>query len=148
MKHTTLTSCSTALLQIKAAFGGTAAGGSYYQFSATNTSPKTCAINGYPKLAFFAPNAAGGAGAGSSVEMSVTNSGASPTTLKLKTGATAEFLMTYTDVPVNGEGCSAVGSVNVTPPHQGESLPVAISFSPCGGVVKVQPFAQPGTENP
>jgi hypothetical protein len=80
--------------------------------------------------------------------MTVTNSGASPTTLKLKTSATAEFLMTYTDVPVNGEGCSAVGSVNVTPPHQSESSPVAISFSPCGGVVKVQAFAQPGTENP
>lgn len=143
-----LASCQTGLLHIVSNFGGTAAGVSYYRFVATNSSPSTCTIDGYPSLAFFAPSAAGGAGSSTSVSLSITKKGSLPTKVTLKHGASSEFLLTFTDEPVDGAGCTSVGSVNVTPPNQTASIPVALSFTPCGGEVEIQPFALPGTQNP
>lgn len=145
---TTVASCTTPLLSLTATFGGAAAGGSYYRFNAENVGPSKCSINGYPTLSFFAPSAAGGAGSTSPVTLTTTDTGPNPTTVTLAPHASAEFLLTFTDVPVNGAGCSTVGSVNVTPPNETGSTPVAISFSPCGGVVKVYAFGPSGTENP
>ena len=140
--------CTTALLQITPSFGGSAAGGSYYRFVATNTSPSTCSLDGYPDLSFFSPNAAGGSGSGAAVSITASTSGSLPAVVNVKHGETAQFLLVYTDVPVNGEGCTTVASVNVKPPNQSQSVPVPVSFSPCGGVVQVYAFAPPGTQNP
>lgn len=145
---TSYPSCTTALLQITPNFGGAAAGGSYYRFVATSTSPTTCSLDGYPTLSFFAPNAAGGTGSGAAVSITTTTAGNPPAVVNLKHGASAQFLLGYTDVPVNGQGCTTVASVNVEPPHQSQSTPVPVSFSPCGGVVKIYAFAPPGTQNP
>ena len=145
---TTHPACATALLQITTTFGGAAAGGSFYRFTATNTAPSTCALDGYPTLSFFAPNAAGGAGSGAPVTLSVTDAGSPATVVDLRHGQSAQFLLLYTDVPVNGAGCTTVASVDVRPPHETQSTPVPVSFSPCGGEVKVYAFAPPGSQNP
>ena len=141
-------SCTTPLLSMTAYFGGAAAGGSYYRFSAENVGPTKCSLDGYPTLAFFAPSAGGGAGSNSPVALTVNEAGPSPSTVNLASHTSAEFLMIFTDVPVDGAGCTSVASVNITPPHQTGSTPIAISFSPCGGVVKVYAFGPSGTENP
>lgn len=144
----TTAACTTALLTFTPVFGGSAAGGSYYRFNATNTGPSSCALEGIPTLTFFAPNAAGGAGSGAPVPLTVTQAGPAPARVILKPSQSAQFLLVFTEVPVNGAGCSSVASVNVKIPNQAESTPVPVSFSPCGGVIKVYAFALPGTENP
>ena len=140
--------CTAALMTFTPVFGGSAAGGSYYRFNAKNIGPGDCSLDGYPTLVFFAPNAAGGAGSGVPVTLTVTDFGSAPATVTLKTSQSAQFLLGYSEVPVNGAGCTSVASVNVKLPSQTESTPVPVSFSPCGGVVRVYAFAAPGTENP
>lgn len=144
----TASTCRPALLQIKPTFGGAAAGGGYYRFSVTNTAPQTCTLSGYPSLAFFSPGAAGGAATGSEVAMTAADAGPKPAAIKLSTGQTGEFLLLFTDVPVNGSGCSQVASVQVTLPGTNSAVPVPISFNPCGSGVKVYPLSYPGTERP
>ncbi len=144
----TIAACTTALITITPVFGGSAAGGSYYRFNVTNIGPGECALDGYPALTFFSPNAAGGAGSGGPVSLTVTDSGPAPTRVVLKHSESAQFLLAYTEVPVNGAGCSTVASVDVRLPGQAASTPVPVSFSPCGGVIKVYAFAVPGTVNP
>lgn len=144
----TTAACTTALLTFTPVFGGSAAGGSYYRFNAKNTGPSPCALDGYATLTFFAPNAAGGAASGVAVPLTVTQTGPTPARVILKPSSSAQFLLAFTEVPVNGAGCTSVASVNVEVPNQTESTPVPVSFSPCGGVIKVYAFALPGTENP
>lgn len=140
--------CTASLLQFVPSFGGAAAGGSYYRVKVTNISPNACAVDGYPGLTFFAPNAAGGTSSGVVVPLTVTPAGPAPTKLILSHEQSAEFLLLYTDVPVNGGACTSVASMNVKPPNQTYSAPVPITFDPCGGEVKVYAFAAPGTLNP
>jgi len=140
--------CTIALLTFTPVFGGSAAGGSYFRLNVTNTGPITCALDGYPTITFFAPNAAGGAGSGSAVSLTVSHSGPLPRRVTLKPAQSAQFLLVFTEVPVNGTGCTSVGSVDIQLPNQSESTPVPISFSPCGGAVKVSALSLPGTQNP
>ncbi len=144
----TATACTTALMAFTPVFGGSAAGGSYFRFEVKNIGPKVCSLHGYPALDFFAPNAAGGAGSGVPVTLSVTDFGAAPSTVTLNPTQSAQFLLVYTEVPVNGAGCASVASVNIKLPDQAGSTPVPVSFAPCGGVVKVYAFAAPGSQNP
>ncbi len=146
--HVVLTDCKAALLGVTASFGGTAAGVGYYRVLATNHAGVSCTLDGFATLRFFAPTAGGGAGSLTPVAMTVQHAGTSPKTLTIKAGAVGEFVLSYSDEPVNGTGCSTIASVEVTLPHQSSSIPVAISFSPCGGVITEQPFAYPGTQNP
>jgi len=144
----TTAACTTALMSFSPVFGGSAAGGSYYRFNATNTGPGACALDGYPTLTFFAPNAAGGSGSGVLVALTVSNSGPTPAKVILKPTQSAQFLLVFTEVPVNGAGCTSVASVDVKLANQAGSTQVPVSFSPCGGAIKIYAFAPPGSENP
>lgn len=144
----TTAACTPALLTFTPVFGGSAAGGSYYRFNATNTGPAECVLDGYPTLTFLAPNAAGGAGSGVVVPLTVSQAGPPPARVILQPSQAAQFLLAFTEVPVNGAGCTSVASVDIKIPNQTETTPVPVSFAPCGGVIKVYAFARPGTENP
>jgi hypothetical protein len=145
---TSPTACSAALLQFGATFGGAAAGGTYYTITATNIGPDPCSLDGYPTISFYAPSGAGGAGAGSPVSITVQDGGSPPTSVIVAPKGEADFLLVFTDVPVNGEGCASVASAEITPPGSSDASALPISFEPCGGTVKVYAFGSPGSESP
>lgn len=140
--------CSASQLSLSGATGGASAGSSYETFTVTNNGPATCELNGYPTLTFFGPTAGGGAGAGPQLPLTTQQGGAAPTAVILKASDTAEFLVLYTDVPVNGAGCSTVASVQMAPPSSSQVVSAPISFMPCGATVKVYAFGAPGSESP
>jgi hypothetical protein len=140
--------CAAALLEVSATTGGSAAGSAYERFTLTNTGPTACALEGYPELSFFAPSAAGGAGAGSKIALGVDHGGPAPALEVLAPAKTSEFLLFFSDVPVGGAGCTTVASVELRPPGGTEVVTAPVTFSPCGPVVKVYPYAVPGSENP
>jgi len=141
-------SCSTGVLRPSSTLGGSAAGSSYATFTVTNEGPSACSLEGYPKIAFFGASGAGGAGAGALLQITTQDSGATASPVTLPRKGSAEFLVTFSDVPAGGFGCSTVASVQITPPNSGESLPLPVSVSICGGSARVQPFAPPGSESP
>ncbi|HVB04945.1 MAG TPA: DUF4232 domain-containing protein [Acidimicrobiales bacterium] len=139
--------CSTGALSLSASGGGASAGSSVETFTVTNNGPATCRLDGYPSLTFFGPTAGGGAGAGAKLAITDQDAGPAPAAVTLKTNGSAEFLVIFSDVPVGG-GCTTVASVEMAPPGSSESVTAPVSFSPCGGTVKVYAFGVPGSENP
>lgn len=141
--------CSTGVLSAAASTGGSAAGSAYETVTLTNGGPTTCAVDGYPTIAFFAPSAAGGAGAGAKLDIAVQDGGGpAPTLVTLAAKGQAEFLVLFSDVPAGGVGCSTVASAEMSLPGSSESLTFPMSISLCGGSVRLYPFGAPGSENP
>ena len=103
-------------------------------------------LEGYPVLTFFARSGAGGSGAGARVALAVSHAGPSPTTVTLSVGHPAEALLVFTDI--GGSDCPSIGSVLLVPPGSSESLPLRLSFTPCGGGVRVYAVGPAGSENP
>ena len=140
--------CTTALLNFSASFGGAAAGGNYYKFEATNTGPSACSLEGYPKVTLYGPSSGGGTAAGPELPISAVAAGPAPATVPVAPKSSAEFILLFTDVPVNGSGCSTVASVDVSPPGNTEVTAVPLSFSPCGATVRVYAFGPADSESP
>ena len=116
--------------------------------AATNEGPSTCLLDGYPKLVFYGPSAGGGAGSGPALPITSADGGLHRVQCRSHMARPREFLVIFTDVPVNGGGCATVASVDVTPPGRSGAKPVPFLFSPCGGTVTVYAFGPNGTENP
>ena len=139
--------CSTGVLEASATFGGTAAGQSYYTVSVKNTGPSPCEIDGYPSYKFLGPSGAGGAGAGTTVNVSINHGGPAPTVLTVSPGASADSIVVYSDVASGSSACPQIASALLTPPGSSESLSFPISFAPCGGL-SVDAFGVSGSESP
>jgi hypothetical protein len=139
--------CSTAVLGLSATAGGAAAGTTSETFTFTNTGPTACSLYGYPTLTFYGPSGAGGSGAGPKLKIYPVNGKDVSAPVTIAAGATAQFLVILSDVPVNGVGCTSVASVDVAPPGTTETLSLPLELQPCGGAVTVEPVAAPGTEN-
>lgn len=142
------TTCSTGVLGLSAAAGGTAAGTAYSIFTLANRGPSACSLEGYPSLSFFSPSGAGGSGAGQKLSIAVVDAGPSPEPVTLHAGGSAEFILVYHDIPVGGVGCSTVGSVDVSLPDSTEVLSTPVSITACGGTANVYAFGPPGSESP
>jgi hypothetical protein len=144
----TVADCSTGVLQVSEAAGASSAGSSYDTFTVLNDGPSTCLLDGYPSVRFYGPSPAGGAGAGPLLAIGDQQGGPTPTPVDVTAGHSAEFLMVFSDVPVDGAGCTTVASVRIQPSTSAESISLPVSFSPCGPKVEVYPFAPPGSESP
>lgn len=140
--------CSTGVLSASATPGGSAAGTAYETVTVTNGGPTTCTVDGFVDIAFYGPSAAGGAGSGPRLDISVVDSSTQPSPVTLASKADAEFLVVYSDVPAGGVGCSTVASAEFSLPGNAEELTLPVSMTLCGGSVRVDPFGAPGSENP
>lgn len=115
----------------------TSAGTSRLTFDLKNAGPKACDLEGYPEVALYGTSGAGGAGAGAKLAFTMIQAGPGPSVVGLAPGATTSFLLSVSEVPINGVGCEGVASVEVTPPGTTGALSVPAHFQPCGGTVGV-----------
>lgn len=142
----TVASCSAAALSLAedSAKSTAGAGSSYVAYTLTNTGATACALDGFPKIEFFGPSGASGAGAGPKLSTAAQQSGAPAARVILDAGGAGAFYLVVGDVPVGGVGCSSVASIDVTPPESSEALAVPSSIDPCGpsvGVTAIEPLA-------
>jgi hypothetical protein len=138
--------CAIGALQAHAAFGGAAAGSSFYVITVEDKVARPCALDGYPALSFFGPSAAGSGHAGARIVLATTHGGPAPSKVILGPGHPAESLLVFSDN--GGSNCPLVGSVQLVPPGSVEPLQLALSFSPCGGGVRVYALGPAGSEQP
>jgi hypothetical protein len=143
-----LAACSTGVLTASAASGGIAAGTGYESFTVTNGAPGSCFVKGFATLVLFGPSAAGGAGVGPRLSITVSHTAATPAQVTLKTHAASAFSMRYSNEPVGGVGCQTVASAEISPPGVAQTLSFPVSLTICGGSVQIGPFTLPGTQNP
>ena len=143
-----LQACSTGVLSASAASGGIAAGTGYETFMITNGGPSACFVKGYATLTLFGPSAAGGAGVGPRLDVTVAQSGVSAAQITLATHHVASFSMRYSNEPVGGGGCETVASAEITLPGDTETLSFPVSLTICGGSVQIGPYGPPGTQTP
>ena len=100
-------------------------------FKMTNTSGKTCELNGYPGIAAQyqdgkeAPTTAE-RGGGKSMQ-----NWPGPSRVVINNGAAAYFIMEYSDVPTGSGTCSQFPRTAVTPPNNVSSASVAYGINPC-----------------
>jgi hypothetical protein len=143
-----LQACSTGVLSASAASAGIAAGTGYETFMVTNGGPSACFVKGYATLELFGPSAAGGAGVGPRLTVTVARSGVSAAQITLATHRVASFSMRYSNEPVGGGGCETVASVEITLPGDTETLSFPVSLTICGGSVQIGPYGPPGAQTP
>ncbi len=128
------------MLSASAASGGIAAGTGYETFMVTNGGPSSCSVQGYAALALFGPSAAGGAGVGPRLSVTVAKTGVSAAQTTLATHHVASFSMRYSNEPVGGGACETVASAELTLPGDAETLSFPVSLTICGGSVQIGPF--------
>jgi len=141
-----LQSCSTGVLTASASSGGIAAGTGYETFSVINGGPSRCFVTGYANLAFFGPSAAGGAGTGPHLSVTVNETGVTGAQVTLSTHESGSFSMRYSNEPVGGLGCVTVASAELSLPGAPETLSFPMSLTLCGGTVQIGPFGSPGPQ--
>ncbi|MCU1489511.1 MAG: hypothetical protein JWM85_916 [Acidimicrobiaceae bacterium] len=137
---TTSAACSTGVLQPSTGGTQTSAGTTHLTFVLTNSGPSACSLTGYPTLALFGASGAGGAGAGPKLAISDVQEPGSAKAVELAPKGTASFVLSVSEVPVNGAGCSTVASLQITPPGASDSLSLPDSFQACGSSVGVYPL--------
>jgi hypothetical protein len=143
-----LQGCSTGVLSASAASAGIAAGTGYETFMVANGGPSACFVKGYATLTLFGPSAAGGAGVGPRLAVTVARSSVSATQITLATHHVASFSMRYSNEPVGGGGCETVASAEITLPGDTETLSFPVSLTICGGSVQIGPYGPPGAQTP
>ncbi len=141
---TAAAACSSGVLLLREDGLSAAAGTSHVTYLLTNEGPAACRIGGYPSVAFFGPSGAGGAGAGPSLAVRSFDLGHAASPVTLAHGAIATFVLSVSEVPVNGAGCQQAGSLQVTPPGAGAALSVRAGYTVCGGTVGVYPLSAAG----
>jgi hypothetical protein len=101
-------------------------------------------VKGYVNLAFFGPSAAGGAGAGPHLSVTVAETNAASAQVTLATHDSATFSMRYSSEPVGGGGCVTVASAELGLPGGSETLSFPVTLTVCGGGVQIGPLGAPG----
>ena len=114
----------------------------------TNGGPSACFVKGYATLTLFGPSAAGGAGVGPRLVVTVAQSGVAATQITIATHHVASFSMRYSNEPVGGGGCETVASAEITLPGDTETLSFPVSLTICGGSVQIGPYGPPGAQTP
>lgn len=132
-----LSTCTSGVLRLREGTVAAAAGTSHLSFVLTNEGPRRCTLDGYPVVALFGGSGAGGAGAGSKLDLRPVELGASPERVVVASGGHAEFVLSVAEVPVNGVGCQQVASLQVVPPGGTGALSVPAGFEACGNTVGV-----------
>lgn len=100
-------------------------------FVMTNTSARTCEMNGYPGIGMqyqdgkLAPTTAL-RGQGMSMK-----AWPGPSQVLVQKGASAYFIMDYSDVPTGSGTCAQFPRIAVTPPNDAGSVSVNFGASPC-----------------
>lgn len=129
--------CASGVLVLHEGGVAAAAGTSHLTFDLTNQGPRTCTLDGYPSVTFFGGSGAGGSGAGSKLAVRSIELGTAPRRVRLSSGTDASFVLSVSEVPVNGVGCSRVASLRVVPPGDQAAVSVPVAFQACGGTVGV-----------
>ena len=132
--------CHTNQLAVAQDGGGVAVGNVGVSFTIRSLAAQTCSLFGYP-----------------GAQLLDSNSRPMPTTLRwslngyligtvqeqtvvLPTGATAFFVLEYTDVPGRGDSCPTASYLRVTPPDEFTSLVIPVhGVAPCGGRMTASP---------
>lgn len=129
--------CSSDVLALHEAGVAAAAGTSHLTFDLVDQGPRACTLDGYPTVTFFGGSGRGGAGAGSKLAVRDIELGSAPHRVTLSSGTGASFVLSVSEVPVNGAGCTRVASLRVVPPGGGAALRMPTAFQACGGAVGV-----------
>lgn len=98
-----------------------------------------CDISGYPSVSFL-PVKSGSSGSTQPVSLKITQSGSSYKPVSLVSGQRAVFYIKYYSVPVDGVGCSIVGSMSIGFPNIGGVDNLNVGFPGCGPGVVIYPL--------
>lgn len=135
--------CTVSQLQVTTAGAGGAAGTIYNTGTFTNTSPKTCTLQGYPGMQLL--NAQG-----QNLPTNVVRGGVTwqtpaanqpPALVTLAPQQAATFDWSYSDVPVGNQAtCPMSSSALVTAPNDFKSATITLQIPVCGdGTIHVSP---------
>lgn len=139
-----LAACSSGVLGLAEGGAAAAAGTAHVTFVLTDEGPQPCTLQGYPAVGLFGLSGAAGAGAGAPLGLRTVRLGSGPAVVTVSAGRPASFVLSVSDVPVDGAGCQQVASLQVTPPGAGGALSVPASFQACGATVGVYPVTAAG----
>lgn len=142
--------CHSWQLDLDRGESSAAAGTVGVDFSFTNTSLQTCALEGYPGMLML--DASGEPmptnviwGGGTAV------TDVAPVNVVLDRGDSASFTITYANIPTGDQShdaaCPASDRLLVTPPDAYDSLVIQTMISPCEGDIYASPVV-PGTSGP
>jgi hypothetical protein len=106
-----------------------------------DTGNAKCGISGYPEISFL-PNKGGLGNSASNkpIPFQVNHSGSSYKPITLVDGQRAVFYIKYYSVPVNGVGCSIVGSMEIGIPGIAGTANLSVGFPGCGPGVVIYPL--------
>ncbi len=106
----------------------------------TNKGSSTCDLNGYPNLEFFAPKGGLNKVSTKPIQLKITNDGTSYKPVSLSSEGRAVFYIKYFSVPVDGVGCSIIGSISVGLNGVSGKANLNVGFPGCGPGVVVYPL--------
>ena len=113
-------------------------------FVVTNTAAVGCSLLGFPRLQLLAADASGipTTTVPGQTSFSVAAANAPATLQRLAPGASAQFAVQYSQIPVGTQQtCPTSASVDVYPPGSVTSFNVIAQLDPCGaGSINVSPF--------
>jgi len=131
------TPCRAAQLRLTSETGDAGAGGRTNVFALTNAGTAPCSISGYPAVSLL--DTQGRA-------LTAIRSDQNPNTatpVNIPVGGKGYFDIHWTVVPFEGGGervCPTAARVRVLIPGDTAALAVPLSFTPCGGRIRVNPF--------
>lgn len=131
------TPCRAAQLRLTSETGDAGAGGRTNVFAVTNIGTAPCSVAGYPAVSLLD---------GQGRAMTAIRSDQNPQTatpVNIPTGGKAFFDIHWTVVPFEGGGervCPTATRVRVLIPGDTAALAIPLTFTPCGGRIRVNPF--------
>ena len=131
------TPCRAAQLRLASETGDAGAGGRTNVFAVTNAGAAACSVSGYPAVSLL--DAQGR-------PLTAIRSDQNPNTatpVSIPAGGKAYFDIHWTVVPFEGGGervCPTAARVRVLIPGDTAALAAPLSFTPCGGRIRVNPF--------
>ena len=131
------TPCRAANLRLTSETGDAGAGGRTNVFALTNAGTAPCSVSGYPAV-----NLLDAQGRGLTAIRSDQNPNTA-TPVNIPAGGKAFFDIHWTVVPFEGGGervCPSAARVRILIPGDPAALAVPLTFTPCGGRIRVNPF--------
>ena len=131
------TPCRAAQLRLSSETGDAGAGGRTNVFAVTNTGAAACSVSGYPAVNLLDAQGRGLTAIRSDQNPQV----ATPVTIPV--GGKGYFDIHWTVVPNEGAGervCPSAARVRVLIPGDPSALAIPLTFTPCGGRIRVNPF--------
>ncbi|MCL5048403.1 MAG: DUF4232 domain-containing protein [Firmicutes bacterium] len=107
----------------------------------TNVGNSPCSLDGYPSVAFFPPQGGLTKANDQAIKLKITDASTAYKQVSIPAGSKAVFYIKYFSVPVDGVGCSVIGSLSVGFPNTAGKVNLNIGFSGCGPGVVLYPVA-------